>query len=390
MRAPGEAPGVFALESAIDELAVNLGIDPLDMRLRNYADSDEYERRPWSSKHLRECYLRAAERFGWSQRKADPKSMRNKDGQLIGWGMATAVYPAIQMPASVRVILDRKGEAVLQSATHEIGTGTYTAMTQLAAEALGLSLEQVHFELGDSEYPEAPANGGSWLTASVGAAVIAACNRLKQQLISLASESSSAPFFGKQVIVDQGKIRLKDQPSQSLSYSELLDLNNLPQIAAEQGAKPGEERERFSFQSFGSIFVEVKVDSEIRQVHVSRAVGVYDVGHIINPRLARSQLLGGITFGIGMALLEQSIPDPRIGRIVNANLAEYHVPVCTDIPTQFDVDFLGVPDPYMNAPGARGIGEIGIVGTPAAIANAIYHATGKRIRELPITLDKLT
>ena len=377
MRAPGEAPGVFALECAMDELAHKLGIDPVELRLRNYSETDEEEKRPWTSKHLRECYARAAEKFGWAKRNPKPESMRAKDGTRVGWGMATAIYPAGQQTAAAKAILDRDGKISIRSATHEIGTGTYTTMSQLAAGELGVPIEQIHFELGDSDFPEAPNNGGSWQTASVGSAVLGVCRDLKKKIFELAN----AQFPGRTEFESpEGRL--------NLNLPDLLHGASLSSLEAESKSEPDkEDRKKFAFQSFGAVFVEVNVDS-FGQTRVRRAVGVYDVGRILNPRLARSQIIGGMTFGFGMALMEATIPDQLIGRNLNANLAEYHVPVCADIP-EFEVDFINQPDPHMPDLGARGIGEIGIVGSPAAVANAIFHATGKRVRELPITPDKL-
>ena len=366
MRAPGEAPGVFALECAMDEMAHQLGLDPVQFRLTNYAETDEYENKPWSSKRLRECYARGAELFGWSRRQAEPGSMRAADGNRLGWGMATAVYPAKQQPAAVRAVLAPDARLTMQSATHEIGTGTYTTMSQLAAHELGLPLENVRFELGHSDFPEAPVNGGSWLTASVGSAVLKACAALKEKVAQ----------------VNGGR-----WPNDSVELKKALARHG-QDIAAEGKSAPDKnEREKFSFQSFGAIFVEVRVDS-LGQVRVLRTTGVYDMGRILNPRLARSQIYGATIFGLGMALMEATVPDLQTGRFVNPNLAEYHLPVCADMP-HFEVEFLDQPDPHMPDLGARGIGEIGIVGAPAALANAVFHATGKRVRALPITPDKL-
>jgi xanthine dehydrogenase YagR molybdenum-binding subunit len=366
MRAPGEAPGVFALECAMDELAHNAGIDPLEFRLRNYAETNEYENKPWSSKRLRECYQRGAEKFGWSKRNPKPASMRAPDGSQIGFGMATAVYPAGQQKAGATAILNRDGTVVVRSATHEIGTGTYTAMSQFAADALSIPMANVRFELGDSQFPEAPNNGGSWLTASVAPAVIGACRELKKKVADLAGS----------------------WPNDPTQLTNLFARAGQEEIRAEFNSEPNsEERQKFSFHSFGAIFVEVQVDP-FGQVRVKRAVGVYDVGRIINPRLARSQIMGGMLFGFGTALMEATVADEKVGRVVNPNLAEYHVAVHADTP-EFDLDFINEPDPHMPDLGARGIGEIGIVGAPAAVANAVFHATGKRVRELPITLDKL-
>ena len=366
MRAPGEAPGVYALECALDELAQNVGIDPVELRLRNYAEFNEYENKPWSSKKLRECYQRGANRFGWSTRNRKPGSMRAADGSQIGFGMATAIYPAGQQKAGATAILNRDGTVTVRSATHEIGTGSYTAMSQFAADTLGIPIENIHFELGDSEFPEAPNNGGSWLTASVAPAVMGVCRELKKKVVDLAGR----------------------WPNDSTQLANLFAHSGQEQIQVDFMSEPNkEEREKFSFFSYGALFVEVHVDS-FGQVRVKRAAGVYDMGRMINPPLARSQIMGGMLFGFSMALMEGTIPDEKTGRIVNPNLADYHVAVHADTP-EFDIDFINEPDPHMPDLGARGIGEIGIVGAPAAVANAVFNATGKRIRDLPITPDKL-
>ena len=367
MRAPGETPGVFALECALDEMAHEVGIDPVEFRLRNYAEIDEYKNRPWSSKKLRECYRRGATKFGWSKRNRKPGSMRAAEGSQIGFGMATAIYPAGQQKAGATAILNKDGTVVVRSATHEIGTGTYTAMSQFAAETLGVPIEKVRFELGDSQFPEAPNNGGSWLTASVAPAVMGACRELKKNVVGIAG----------------------NWPNDSAQLANLFVRANQEQIQAEFTSEPNkEEQEKFSFFSYGAIFVEVHVDL-FGQVRVKRAVGVYDMGRMINPRLAHSQIIGGMLFGFSTALMEGTVPDANVGRIVNPNLAEYHVAVHADTPPEFDIDFINEPDPHMPDLGARGIGEIGIVGAPAAVANAVFHATGKRVRDLPITVDKL-
>jgi xanthine dehydrogenase YagR molybdenum-binding subunit len=366
MRAPGEAPGVFALECALDELAHRSGVDPVEFRLRNYAESDEHENRPWSSKKLRECYHRGAEKFGWSNRNQKPGSMRAQDGAQIGFGMATAIYPAGQQKAGATAILTKDGTVTVRSATHEIGTGTYTAMSQFAADTLGVPVDKIRFELGDSQFPEAPNNGGSWLTASVGPAVIGACRELKKKVGDTAGT----------------------WPNDSRQLADLFARSGQEQIQAEFNSEPNkEDRKKFSFFSYGAIFVEVHVDL-FGQVRVKRVVGVYDVGRMINPRLARSQIMGAMLFGFSMVLMEATLPDEKTGRIVNPNLAEYHVAVNADTP-EFDIDFINDPDPHMPDLGARGIGEIGIVGAPAAVANAVFNATGKRVRDLPITPDKL-
>ena len=366
MRAPGETPGVYALECAMDELAHEMEVDPVEFRLRNYAELDEYKNRPWSSKKLRECYQRGAEKFGWSKRNKKPGSTRPVDGSQIGFGMATAVYPAGQQKTGATAILNKDGTVVVRCATHEIGTGTYTTMSQFAADTLGIPIEKVRFELGDSQFPYAPNNGGSWMTASVAPAVMGACRALQKKVADLAGS----------------------WPNDSAQLDGLFARAGQEPIQAEFNSEPNtEEREKFTFLSYGAIFVEVQVDV-FGQVRVKRAVGVYDMGRMINPRLARSQIVGGLLFGFSTALMEGTVPDEKTGRIVNANLAEYHVAVHADTP-ELDIDFINEPDPHMSDLGARGIGEIGIVGAPAAVANAIFNATGKRVRDLPITPDKL-
>ena len=361
MRAPGECPGVFALECAMDEIAHESGIDPVELRLRNYADQDEHQNKPWSMKNLRECYERGAKKFGWSKRNPKPGSLRGPDGSQIGFGMATAVYPAGQQKAGATASLNNDGTVVVRSATHEIGTGTYTAMSQFAADTLGVPVEKVRFELGDSAFPIAPNNGGSWLTASVGPAVLGACGELKRKVL--------------------------EQFGHWPDEQELASLS--APIQTEFTAEPNkDEREKFSFFSYGAVFVEVHVDL-FGQVRVKRATGVYDAGRMINPKLARSQIMGGLIFAISTALFEGTVPDQATGRVVNRNLAEYHIAVHADAPAEFDIDFIDKPDPHMPDLGARGIGEIGVTGAPAAVANAIFHATGKRVRDLPITPDKL-
>src|SRR6266536_2736180 len=310
MRAPGETPGVFALECALDELAHEIGVDPVEFRLRNYAEIDEYQNKPWSSKNLRECYQRGAEKFGWSNRNKKPGSMRAAEGSQIGYGMATAIYPAGQQKAGATAILNKDGTVVVRSATHEIGTGTYTGMSQFAADTLGIPIEKVRFELGDSQFPYAPNNGGSWLTASVAPAVMGACTELKKKVVDIAGS----------------------WPNDSMQLTNLFERSRQEQIQAEFNSEPNRaEREKFSFFSYGAVFVEVQVDP-FGQVRVKRVVGVYDMGRMINPRLARSQILGGMLFGFSTALMEGTVPDPNVGRIVNPNLAEYHIAVHADTP----------------------------------------------------------
>jgi xanthine dehydrogenase YagR molybdenum-binding subunit len=326
----------------------------------------EHENKPWSNKKLRECYQRGAEKFGWSKRSRKPGATRAADGSQIGFGMATAIYPAGQQKVGATAILNRDGTVTVRSATHEIGTGTYTAMSQFAADTLGIPIEKVRFELGDSQFADAPNNGGSWLTSSVAPAVMGACRELKKKVAEAGG----------------------NWPNDPAQLANLFARFGQEQVQAEFNSEPNrEEREKFSFFSYVALFVEVHIDL-LGQARVKRAVGVYDTGRMINPRLARSQIIGGMLFGFSMALMEGTIPDEKTGRIVNPNLADYHVAVHADTP-EFDIDFINEADPHMPDLGARGIGEIGIVGAPAAVANAIFNATGKRVRDLPITPDKL-
>jgi xanthine dehydrogenase YagR molybdenum-binding subunit len=341
MRAPGETPGMFALESALDELAAELEMDPVELRIRNDAQTDQHTDLPFSSRHLVECLRMGAERFMWNDRPKEPRRMRDGE-ELVGWGVATATYGAGRQPASARARREKDGRVVVEVATHDLGTGMYTIMTQVAADALQLPISQVEVRIGDSKFPRAPVAGGSMSTASVMPAVQAACVKLRES-------------GGREAVAD---------------------------------AAPGDEQSRYSFHSFGAQFVEVRVDEAIGRVRVSRALGVFDCGKILNPKTTRSQMLGGIIFGIGQALFEENIVDPRSGRLLTDNLAEYRVPVHADI-GEIEVLFVEEPDYLLNPLGARGVGEIGITGVAAAIGNAIYHATGKRLRDLPITPEKL-
>ena len=390
MRAPGEASGTFALESSMDELAYELKMDPIELRVRNYADADPEEKKPWSSKSLKECYQLGAEKFGWSKRKPEPRSMR--DGKLlVGYGMATATYPVNRAPAHVYVRLTPDGKALVTSGCLDIGTGTYTIMTQLAADALGLPLDRVKFELGDTRMPEAPVSGGSQTAASVGSAVREAGTQILDKLIGLAVADAASPLHGldpSDVLARDGYLAAKADPAKSETYAAVLERSGQPSLELVAESKPGDEKEKFAMHSFGAQFCEVKVDPELGEARVTRFLGVFGAGRILNEKTAQSQLKGGIVMGVGMALHEQTVFDEKVGRAVNPNLAEYHVPVNADIP-DIEVIFVNEEDTHINPIGAKGVGELGITGTAAAVANAIYHATGRRIRHLPITPDKL-
>jgi xanthine dehydrogenase YagR molybdenum-binding subunit len=389
-RAPGEATGSFAQESAMDELAWALKMDPLELRLKNYAEVDPQDGKPWSSKSLRECYRVGAEKFGWSRRTATPRSMRTGN-TLIGLGMATATYPANRSPAAAIARILPDGTAMVASGTQDIGTGTYTVMTQVAADALGFSPENIRFALGDSTLPPAPGSGGSQSVASVSPAVRDAATQVRNKLVAMALADPGSPVHGatfEEVTVANGwVVSVKDASRRDPAGAILARAGGQP-IEAQSSVKPGDERQQYSLHSFGSVFAEVHVDADLGTIRVARVVAVYGVGRILNEKTARSQMMGGIVWGIGAALEEETQLDTRYGRFVNANLAEYHVPVNADIGA-LDITLLDETDPHINSIGSKGIGEIGITGVAAAIANAVYHATGVRVRDLPITLDKI-
>jgi xanthine dehydrogenase YagR molybdenum-binding subunit len=391
MRAPGWAPGTFALECALDEMAEAVDMDPVQFRLKNYAEVDPEAGRPWSSKALRECYQLGAERFGWGRRPGRPGSLRDGHAR-VGWGMASSVYPTHRSAAGARATLRADGTLLVESGTQDLGTGTYTVMLQVAADALGLPPQRVEFRLGDTDFPQTPVSGGSMTAASVGPAVLAAVFALRDKLIDLAIHDARSPVADARaadVVVDDGRVFPRDDPSRGETLRALLARQRVAEVEALGEAEPGDEAERYAMYAFGAQFAEVRVDADLGQLRVTRLVGVFDVGRVLNAKTARSQLLGGMVGGIGMALHEHTVMDDRLGRFVNANLADYHVPVNADVPA-IDVAWIeGAADPYANPLGVKGIGELGITGTAAAIANAVYHATGRRIRDLPITLDRL-
>jgi xanthine dehydrogenase YagR molybdenum-binding subunit len=393
-RAPGEATGTFALEVAMDEMAQAAGVDPLEFRRRNHAEHDEDRKMPFSSKSLLACYDEGAQRFGWSRRNPQPGSMRDGPAR-IGWGMASATYPAKRMAAEASAALMRDGRLRVRCATHDLGTGTYTILTQTAADVLALPASRVSVEIGDSDFPQAPVSGGSMSAASTAPAVRQACHVLRERLVDLAVSDESSPLHGlphERVMLEQGRLQSRDDPSVGEPLLAVATRHSKEAgdvlLEAKAQAKPGPEAEKFSKHSFGAVFVEVVVDEDFGEIRVRRIVAAYGIGRLLNEKTGRSQLMGGIVWGLSMALHEHSLRDPRYGRIANANLAEYHVPVNADIP---EIELIIVPehDPHINELGAKGIGEIGITGMAGAIANAVWHATGRRIRSLPITLDKL-
>jgi xanthine dehydrogenase YagR molybdenum-binding subunit len=389
MRAPGESIGTFAVESAIDALSYELQLDPIELRLRNEPDADPVSGHEFSSRHLREAYAIGAERFGWRNRPPAPRRQRQGDW-LIGQGVATGTYPVYRMVTAARVRINADGTAVVQTSCQEMGMGTATVQTQHAAERLGLPLENIRFEYGDSSLPWAGVAGGSSQTVSVALAVHQAANEIVEALLALAQKRADSPLAKasvKDVHAVNAGIYLKEQPSTGETYTMILQ--RAGQLFIEREVKTGSAYEtmKYSMHSFAAQFCEAAVHEQTGEVRIRRWVGAFDTGRILNPKTAVSQFRGGIIMGIGMALTEETIFDDRTGRIVNATLAEYHVPVQADVPF-IDIVYTDVPDPHTPL-GAHGIGEIGITGVAAAIANAVYHATGKRVTDLPITLDKL-
>jgi xanthine dehydrogenase YagR molybdenum-binding subunit len=390
MRAPGGAVGVYALECAMDELSYATGIDPLELRLKNYSEMDQNEDRPFASKALKDCYYRGAERFGWSKRKPEPRSMR-EGRELFGYGMATGIWEAFRMPTSARALLAPDGTLEIHCATADIGTGTYTILTQIGAEMLGLPLEKVKVKIGDSDLPVAPVEGGSWTAASAGSAVMEACDGIRKELLKRAGKIKNAPLKDAEladVTMADGEIRMRGDPARAMSLTDVLLGLNEP-IRSEVTSTPDRKvLERYSHYAHSAVFAEVRLDEELGMLRVARVVSAVAAGRILNPKTARSQIMGAVVGGIGMALHEESVIDHRYGRFINHNFAEYHVPVNADV-HDIEVIFVDEREPHLNPLGVKGIGEIGIVGTAAAIANAVYHATGVRVRDLPITIDKL-
>ena len=388
MRAPGESVGTFALESAVDELAFAMGIDPIELRIRNEPEKDPTSGAPFSSRNLVDAYRAGAERFGWSRRSATPATRREGEW-LIGMGVATSTYPYYRMPGgAARITLTRDGSALVEIAAHEMGMGTATAQTQVAADRLGLPMQKVRFEYGDSSIPGVVMAGGSQQTAAIGAAVMAAHGELVAELLRLAgNDSPLAGLSGEEVEGASEGLAKRNDPSCHESYASILSRAQRHEVVVEAAAPPPLETMHWSMHSHGAMFCEVRVNAVTGEPRISRFLGSFDCGRILNPKTAASQFRGGIIMGLGLALMEETLVDERTGRIMNPSLAEYHVPVNLDVP-EIDVMWTDIPDPHTPM-GARGIGEIGITGVGAAVANAVFNATGKRVRELPITLDKL-
>ena len=389
MRAPGAATGVYALECAMDELAVALKLDPVELRLRCYSDRDQNEDLPYTSKQLRECYRQGAEAFGWDKRRPEPRSMRD-GSDLVGWGMATGVWEALQMPAAARIVLSANGHAEVSCAASDIGTGTYTILAQVAADVLGLPIENISIKLGDSTLPQAPVEGGSWLAASASQAVVATAGDIRKALLALARKMKSSPLADAQfedTMLADGKIVSKLDPGRAVSIADVMRHGAVDRVEKEK-TNTFPEDSAHARNTHSAVFAEVKVDEEIGVIRVTRVVSAIAAGRILNTKTAHSQIMGGVVWGIGMALHEETLFDHRFGRVMNADIAEYHVPVNADV-HDIQVIFVDEPDEIINPLGIKGLGEIGIVAVAAAIANAIHYATGKRVRDLPITLDKL-
>jgi xanthine dehydrogenase YagR molybdenum-binding subunit len=390
MRAPSATTALYALESAMDELAVALKLDPLELRLRCYSDVDQNDGNlPYTSKNLHQCYSQGAEAFGWSKRNPEPRSMR--DGtELIGWGMATGVWEAMQVPITVRITLTANGHAEVACATSDIGTGTYTIMAQVAADMLGLPIDNVSVKLGDSTLPQSPVEGGSWIAASVSNGIVTTCNAIREELLRLAKTAPNSPLARAtpdDVTLADGKLASRQDALGVMSIADLMRLGKVDRIVQEKTTK-FEDDGKHAHNTHSAIFAEVKVDEQLGVIRVTRIVSAVAAGRVLNPKTAHSQVMGGMIWGIGVALHEQTLIDHKFGRIMNADIAEYHVPVNADV-HDIQVIFVEEQDPIVNPLGIKGLGEIGIVGVAAAIANAVYHATGKRVRDLPITLDKL-
>ncbi|WP_163397275.1 xanthine dehydrogenase family protein molybdopterin-binding subunit [Flavobacterium fluviatile] len=391
MRAPGGSTGMHAIEITMDELAYKLNIDPLEFRLINYSDIDKSSEKEYSSKELRECYLRGAEKFGWSKRNPEPASMK-RGNKLVGFGMATGIWDANRLFARVEAKISIDGKATLKSAVTDIGTGTLTVMSQIASDELGMDLEDITFSYADSAMPFAPIQGGSFTTATVGTAVQTACIALKKKIVKKAASLkdsfvSNAPF--EDIIFRNGFLISKQSPEYKISIKEILEKLSLEEIKTTNMAMPNPLTQGKKAKAVHSaVFVEVEVDEELGVIEVKRALTSVAAGKIINPKTAESQILGGMIWGISKALHEETITDHRFGKYINPNLAEYHIPVHADI-NDLSVIFVEEQDEFVNDLGIKGVGEIGIVGMPPAIANAVYHATGKRINDLPIHFDKL-
>jgi xanthine dehydrogenase YagR molybdenum-binding subunit len=392
MRAPGEATGSIALESAIDEMALACGMDPLAFRLRKYADVEPISGKPFSLKALRDCYAQGAERFGWPRRPLAPRQMRDEAGLLVGWGMGTATFPALMFQAQARAVIRNDGTGVMEIGAHDMGQGAWTALAQIAADGIGLDIEQVEFRSGTSDLPDGGIAGGSAHTATAGMAIHGAGADVIAKLADLAMGDERSPLFGAGnagVIARGGRLFRRDDESRSESYADILARAGLTQVEGQgKSAADPAAQSSYAMHAHGAVFAEVKVDPELGQIRATRLVGAFAAGRVINPRMVRSQYYGGMIWGVSFALHEQAVMDPRSGRPMNPNLGDYHVPVNVDVPS-LEAILVEENDPHVNALGIKGVGEIGITGTAGAVANAVWHATGIRVRRFPITLDRL-
>ena len=392
MRAPGEATGSLALESAIDEMAYACGMDPLQFRIKNDAAAEPITGKPFSSKALRECYEQGAARFGWAKRPLEARQMRDDKGFLVGWGMGTATFPALMFAGNARAVLRVDGRGAMETGAHDMGQGAWTALAQVAADSLALGLDRVEFKSGSSDLPDAGIAGGSAHTATVGSAIHNAGAAVIAKLADLATRDERSPLFGAGnagVVARNGRLHRRDDEARSEAYADILARAGLAEIEASgAGAADPAAQGEYAMHSHGAVFAEVKVDPDLGQVRVTRMIGAFAAGRIINPKLVRSQLLGGMIWGVSFALHEEAVMDHRSGRIMNANLAEYHVPVNTDVPSM-DVLTVDEHDPHVNVLGIKGVGEIGITGSAGAVANAVWHATGVRPRRFPIRISDL-
>ncbi|MET0970233.1 MAG: xanthine dehydrogenase family protein molybdopterin-binding subunit [Tardiphaga sp.] len=391
MRAPGAAIGITALECALDELSYEVGIDPLEMRRINFASKDENTDKLFTSKALLACYDEGAKAFGWSKRKPEPRATR-EGHELVGWGVSTGMWDAFLQKAEATARLTADGKLEVATAASDIGTGTWTILTQIGADAFGLPLEDVQAQIGDSSLPMSPVEGGSWTAASNGSAVQAACDAVKETLFKHARKMANSPLADaklEDVAFQEKRIFLKDDPARGLSIEEVMHAADLTEIKENGKVSPNLlQMMKYISYTHSAVFAEVRVDDELGVVRVTRVVCAAAAGRILNPKTARSQILGGVVMGIGMALHEEAMTDHRLGKIMNKNLGEYHIPAHADV-ADIEVIFVDEHDDKVSPIGVKGLGEIGIVGTAAAIGNAIYHATGKRVRDFPITLDKL-
>ena len=392
MRAPGEATGSIALESAIDEAAEACGMDPLAFRLKNYAEVEPISGKPFSSKALRECYSRGAERFGWARRPLAPRQMRDEAGFLVGWGIGTATFPALMFHAEARAVIRRDGTGLAEMGAQDMGQGAWTALAQIAADSLALGLDAVEFKAGSSDLPDAGIAGGSAHTATAGMALHNAGADAIAKLADLATSDRRSPLYGAGnagVSARNGRLFRRDDESRSESYVDILSRAGLGEVEG-RGASAADPvaQSTYAMHAHGAVFAEVKVDPDLGQIRATRLVGAFAAGRVINPRLVRSQYYGGMIWGVSFALHEQAMVDRRSGRVMNADLAEYHVPVNADIPS-LEAVLVHEDDPHVNALGIKGVGEIGVTGSAGAVANAVWHATGIRVRRFPIRLEHL-